>query len=157
VQVFDAEVLVALEAGAASVALEAGEAARAWARGARPPAQPCPPDVLAERDHWPASAAAPGTHIIYLLLVALIIIISVERRPLLDIIIIISLSQSTAGHMLLQYPAISLDLRLLASSSCQPSCANRLSTWPDDVLRYLYLDAVSTPELVYPSDYQFYG
>jgi hypothetical protein len=40
-------------------------------------------------------------------------------------IIIISLPQSTAGHRPLQSLAISLDLRLLASSSCQLSCANR--------------------------------
>jgi hypothetical protein len=46
---------------------------------------------------------------------------------------------------------ISLDLRLLASSSCQPSCANRHSTWPEGVLHYVYLDAVSTPEIVYPA------
>jgi hypothetical protein len=73
------------------------------------------------------------------------------------IIIIISLSQSTAGHRPLQLLAISLDLRLLASSFYQPSCANRHSTWPEGVLRYVYLDAVSTPELVYPSGYRFYG
>jgi hypothetical protein len=73
------------------------------------------------------------------------------------IIIIISLSQSTAGHRPLQLLAISLDLRLLASSSHQPSCVNRHSTWPEGVLRYVYLDAVSTPELVYPSGYRFYG
>jgi hypothetical protein len=72
-------------------------------------------------------------------------------------IIIISLSQSTAEHRPLQYLAISLDLRLLASSSCQPFCANRHSTWPKGVLHYVYLDAVSTPELVYPSGYRFYG
>jgi hypothetical protein len=36
------------------------------------------------------------------------------------VIIIISPIQSTAGHRLLQSLAISLDLRLLASSSCQP-------------------------------------
>jgi hypothetical protein len=63
--------------------------------------------------------------------------------------IIITISpQFTAGHRPLQYPAISLDLRLLASSSCQPSCANRHSTWPESVLHYVYLDAVSTPELI---------
>jgi hypothetical protein len=45
------------------------------------------------------------------------------------IIIIISPSQSTAGLRPLQYPAISLDPRSLASSSCQPSCANRHSYW----------------------------
>jgi hypothetical protein len=65
--------------------------------------------------------------------------------------------QSIAGHRPLEFLAISLDLRLLASSSCQPSCANRNSTWPEGVLHYVYLDAVSTPELVYPSDYGFYG
>jgi hypothetical protein len=72
-------------------------------------------------------------------------------------IIIISLLQSTAGHRPLQCLAISLDLRLFASSSCQPSCANRRSTWPEDVLHYVYLDAVSTSELVYPSGCRFYG
>jgi hypothetical protein len=41
------------------------------------------------------------------------------------IIIIISPLQSTAGHRPLQLLVISLDIRLLASSSCQPSCANR--------------------------------
>jgi hypothetical protein len=44
-------------------------------------------------------------------------------------IIIISPSQSTAGHTLLQVLAISLDPRRLASSSCQPSCASGHSTW----------------------------
>jgi hypothetical protein len=39
--------------------------------------------------------------------------------------------QSTAGHRPLQFLAISLDPRLLASSSCQPAYANRHSTWPD--------------------------
>jgi hypothetical protein len=70
------------------------------------------------------------------------------------IIIIISLPQSTAGHRPLQSPATSLDLR---TSSCQPPCANRHYTWSEGVLHYVYLDAVSTPELVYPSGYQFYG
>jgi hypothetical protein len=44
------------------------------------------------------------------------------------IIIIINPLQSTAGQKLLQLLVISLNLRLLASSSCQPPCANRLST-----------------------------
>jgi hypothetical protein len=78
----------------------------------------------------------------------------IQWPTIIIIIIIISLSQSTVGHRPLQYPAISLDLRQLASSSCQTFCANRHSTWP---LRYVYLDAVSTPELVYPSGYRFYG
>jgi hypothetical protein len=56
--------------------------------------------------------------------------------------------QSTAGHRPLQFLAISLDLRLLAFSYCQPSCANRHSTWPEGVLHYVFLDAVSTPELL---------
>jgi hypothetical protein len=34
--------------------------------------------------------------------------------------------------------AISLDLRLLASSSCQPSCANCHSTWSADTKVFLY-------------------
>jgi hypothetical protein len=55
-----------------------------------------------------------------------IIIITVT---IIIIIIIISPSQSTAGLRPLQYPAISLDPRSLASSSCQPSCANRHSYW----------------------------
>jgi hypothetical protein len=43
--------------------------------------------------------------------------------------------------------------RHLARSSAtriqlQPSCANRHSTWPEDVPHYVYLDAVSTPEFV---------
>jgi hypothetical protein len=71
-------------------------------------------------------------------------------------IIIISPLQSTAAHGLLQFLAISLDLRLLVSS-CQQSCANRHSTWPEGVLHYVYLDTVSTPELIYPSGCRFYG
>jgi hypothetical protein len=73
------------------------------------------------------------------------------------IIVNISLPQSTAEHKPLQSLAISLDLRLLASSYCQSSFANRHSTWPEGVLHYAYLDVVSTPELVYPSAYRFYG
>jgi hypothetical protein len=76
---------------------------------------------------------------------------------LVFIIIIISLPQSTAGYRPLQCPTISLYLRLLASSSCQPSCANRHSTKPEGVLNYVYLDTVSTPELVYPIGCRFYG
>jgi hypothetical protein len=45
------------------------------------------------------------------------------------IIIVISPLQYTAGHRPLQLLAISLDLGLLASSFCQPSCVNRHSTW----------------------------
>ncbi|RVE45113.1 hypothetical protein evm_010222 [Chilo suppressalis] len=48
-------------------------------------------------------------------------------------------------------PATQIDLGLLASSSCQPPCANRHSIVPEDVLHYVCLDAVSTPELVYPN------
>jgi hypothetical protein len=73
------------------------------------------------------------------------------------IIIIISPLQSAAGHRPLQSLAISLDPRLLGSSSCQPSCANHHSIWPEGVLNYVYGDAVSTPELVYPSGFRFYG
>jgi hypothetical protein len=69
--------------------------------------------------------------------------------------IIISLPQSTAGHRL-QSLAISLGLRLLASSSCQPFCANRHSTWPEGALHYIYLDAVSTLELVYPGFFLYF-
>jgi hypothetical protein len=78
-------------------------------------------------------------------------------RIILTRVIIVSPLQSTAGHRPLQLLAISLDLRLLASSSCQPSCANHHSTWPEGVLHYDYLDLVSTPELVYPSGCRFYG
>jgi hypothetical protein len=73
------------------------------------------------------------------------------------IIIIISPVQSTAGHSPLQFLAISLDPRLLASSTGQPSCANRHSTWPEGVLYYVYRAAVSTLELVYPSGCRFYS
>jgi hypothetical protein len=45
----------------------------------------------------------------------------------------------------IQLLAISLDLRLFASRSCQPSCANRYSTWPEGVLRYIYRDAGLPP------------
>jgi hypothetical protein len=55
--------------------------------------------------------------------------------------------QPTAGHRPLQLLAISLNLRLLASSSRQPSCANRHSIWPEGVLHYVYRDAISTLEL----------
>jgi hypothetical protein len=73
------------------------------------------------------------------------------------IIIITSQPQSTAGHMILQFLTLSLDPRLPASSSCQPSCANRHSTCPEDVLHYVYRDAVSTLELVYLNGWRFYG
>jgi hypothetical protein len=43
--------------------------------------------------------------------------------------LIISPLQSTAGHRPLQLLVISLDLRLLASSFCQPSCINRQVFW----------------------------
>jgi hypothetical protein len=71
---------------------------------------------------------------------------SSSRIVLAGVIIIISLLQSTAGHRTLQCLAISLDLRILASISCQPSCANRHSTWPEGVLHYVY--AVSTPAVI---------
>jgi hypothetical protein len=60
----------------------------------------------------------------------------------------ISLLQSVAGHRPLQFLAISLDPRLLAPNSCQPCCPNRHSTWPEDVLHYVYQDAVSTVDIV---------
>ncbi|CAH0579011.1 unnamed protein product [Chrysodeixis includens] len=53
VEVFDAEVLVALEASEARLPLERGEAERAWA--ARCGRHTAPPDVLAERDDWGAA------------------------------------------------------------------------------------------------------
>jgi hypothetical protein len=63
--------------------------------------------------------------------------------------------QLTTAHCWpLQLLALSLDLRLLAScrsSSRQPSCVKYHSTWPEGVLHYVYRDAVSTPELVYPA------
>lgn len=59
VEVFDAEVLVALEADEARLPLERGEAERQWA--ARCGRDTAPPDVLAERDDWgTAVAAAPS-------------------------------------------------------------------------------------------------
>jgi hypothetical protein len=75
----------------------------------------------------------------------------VVPTPLSGIIIIIIIRPlQTAGHRPLQYLAISLDLRL-ASSSCQPPCANRHSTWPEGVLLYVYRDAVSTPDSFTPA------
>jgi hypothetical protein len=49
----------------------------------------------------------------------------------------------------LQFFVISLVLQLPASSSCQPSCANRHSTWPEAVLQYVYLDTVSIILCIY--------
>jgi hypothetical protein len=60
------------------------------------------------------------------------------RSDCFFVIIIISPPQSTAGHRPLQFLAIALDPRLLASSSCQPSFANRHFTWLEDVLHYVY-------------------
>ncbi|XP_013143012.1 PREDICTED: uncharacterized protein LOC106106899 [Papilio polytes] len=60
VEVFDAEVLVALGEGEARLALEGGAAARAWA--ARCGRGLAPPDVLAERDHWPHQPDHLHTH-----------------------------------------------------------------------------------------------
>jgi hypothetical protein len=70
-------------------------------------------------------------------------------------IIISSSLQSTAGHGPLQLLAISLDLWLLTSSSCQPSCANRHFTWPESILHYVYRDEISTLKLVYPNGCRF--
>jgi hypothetical protein len=67
-----------------------------------------------------------------------------------DSITIIRPLQSTARYRPLQILTISLDLRLLASSSCQPSCVNCHSTWPEGALHYVYLDAFSTSELPEP-------
>jgi hypothetical protein len=53
--------------------------------------------------------------------------------------------QSTAGHTPLQLLAISHDLRQLASSSCQPSCANRHSTF-----RTRYPCGWSVLQLIWP-------
>ncbi|XP_068631803.1 uncharacterized protein [Battus philenor] len=50
VEVFDAEILVALEETEARLPLESGEGARAWS--ARCGREHAPPDVLAERDDW---------------------------------------------------------------------------------------------------------
>ncbi|KPJ02598.1 hypothetical protein RR46_09801 [Papilio xuthus] len=60
VEVFDAEILVALEEGEARLSLEGGEAARAWA--ARCGRGLAPPDVLAERDHWRRDPHEPHPH-----------------------------------------------------------------------------------------------
>jgi hypothetical protein len=60
---------------------------------------------------------------------------SAHHGPLLDI----GLSNFSPSRSILGY---------LTSSSCQPSCANRHSTGPEGVLHYVYLDAVSTPELI---------
>jgi hypothetical protein len=71
-----------------------------------------------------------------------------------------SSSSSSAAHCWtkpLQLLAISLDLQLLASSSCHPSCTNHHSTWPEGFLHYVYRDTVSTPELVYPNCCRFYS
>jgi hypothetical protein len=61
------------------------------------------------------------------------------RFFLLFFIIIISTLQSTAVQRPLQLLAISLDLRLLAYSSCQLSCANCHSTSPEGVLQNVLL------------------
>ncbi|XP_063825249.1 uncharacterized protein LOC135074798 [Ostrinia nubilalis] len=55
VEVFDAEVLVALEESEARLPLEAGEGVRAWV--AHCGRDTAPPDVLAERDDWRPEAA----------------------------------------------------------------------------------------------------
>ncbi|KAJ0176992.1 hypothetical protein K1T71_007001 [Dendrolimus kikuchii] len=52
VEVFDAEILVALEEGEARLVLEGGEGAGAGAWAQRTPRDTPPPDVLAERDDW---------------------------------------------------------------------------------------------------------
>jgi hypothetical protein len=57
----------------------------------------------------------------------------------------VSTSRSIFGY---SHPA-------LASRPAQT--ANRHSTRPEGVLHYVYLDAVSTPELIYPNGYRFYG
>jgi hypothetical protein len=75
--------------------------------------------------------------IIIIITITIIIIIIIYQQP----------TQFTAGHRPLQFLTISLDPRLLASSSCQPSCAYRHFTWPADVLHYVYRDADSTLEL----------
>ncbi|XP_064074806.1 dynein axonemal assembly factor 1 homolog [Vanessa tameamea] len=70
--------------------------------------------------------------------------------------IIISPYSSTGVRRPLQMHATVVFLRQLASSSCQPSCANRHSTVPEDVLHYVCRDAVSTLEHVFPNGYRFY-
>jgi hypothetical protein len=52
--------------------------------------------------------------------------------------------QSTAG-LPLQILAISLYLRLLASSFCQPFCAIRHSTWPEGVLKLSTFPEMRSP------------
>jgi hypothetical protein len=81
---------------------------------------------------------------------------SISHYSLIIVIIIISLLVY-CWTWRLQLLAISLDLRLVASSSYQPSYANRHSTWPEGVLHYVYRDAVSSPELDFPSDCWFYS
>jgi hypothetical protein len=75
----------------------------------------------------------------------------VLRKPLIPAVFAIVHHHQpiTGGHRPLQLLAITLDLRLLASSPCQPSCAIRHSTWSEGVLHYVYGDAASTSELVY--------
>lgn len=79
-QVFDAEVLVALEADEARLALERGEAERAWA--ARCGRDTAPPDVLAERDDWGAAAPAQRTRALTFTTVQSFPPNSSERSPL---------------------------------------------------------------------------
>jgi hypothetical protein len=67
------------------------------------------------------------------------------------IIIIISPQKSTEEQKPLQLLAISLDLRLLASSSRQQIVI------PPGVIHHIFREAVFTPELIYPNGSQFYG
>jgi hypothetical protein len=66
---------------------------------------------------------------------------SVHSILLIIIIIISPLQSPTSRHF-----ARSSATRILL---CQPSCANRHSTWPEGILNYVYRDGVSTPELDY--------
>jgi hypothetical protein len=80
-----------------------------------------------------------------------------EEQPIPDVIIFLFFLNSCSvhyhrpttilcGNRPLYSLAMPLDSRLLASSFCQPFCANRRSTWPEGVLHYVYRDAVSTLE-----------
>jgi hypothetical protein len=73
------------------------------------------------------SLFADGTFFSYLRVGSVYSYILLSIQP--SYCFVISPLQSTAGHRPLQLFSISLDLRQLASSSRQPSCVNRHSTW----------------------------
>lgn len=63
------------------------------------------------------------------------------------IIIIVSLSQTTAGHRPIPMCAISQGPQLVPFICCQRPFADHLSIWPEDVLRYVYRVMASIQEL----------